>query len=724
MIKVNLRAKILLSTSAVISVMLVSTLIALNVSIKDAISMKVGEDLKASKLTAESVLRDRIESLYLSARLVVNSPRFGAEMAKSNINHQKVLFGLPEIQGLMVSDFMALTDTHGKVIAIGDGYLNLEEDISAWKSVSEALGGDEQAALRMIGDTLCQLVSLPVIYEGELRGSLIVGNALDHAFAYRIQPMIPSHIAFIVDNRIQAFSGGIQQRRELEDLIGHQPHDTQQATGTQKSSSPLSLTLANENHRAIISPLQSDDGSSISYVLYISVTRALAFYHDRVQILLVLIGLIAIILSFLVSFLLARLVSNPILQLANAAHRVSKGDLDQQVTIKSSDELGVLGRAFNQMVQDLKKIQDEVALAKGGLENKVKQRTRELDVANKKLQEWVKQLEQKNKEVTLLREMDDVFQACHTVDEMYKSVAKISERILPGWSGALSVMKSTTQPVEIVVEWGSPHSKGEYFMPNECIALRKGRMYMVKSIQAAGILCKHLIDPLPAGYICVPLIAQSKTLGTVHFYPPDSEPLNKEWQRFIGTVSRHIGLALANLNLREKLQHESIRDPLTGLFNRRYMEEALEIEIPRCARKQATLGVIMIDIDHFKKVNDQDGHEAGDIILCKVSEYLSENRRKGDVLCRHGGEEFVLIMPDANLEVTRRRAEELRKGFKNRDLMFGKGQHRPLTISIGVSVFPQHGTNGRSLIHAADMALYSAKEAGRDRVHIASTSEF
>ncbi|MBI4796192.1 MAG: GGDEF domain-containing protein, partial [Deltaproteobacteria bacterium] len=194
------------------------------------------------------------------------------------------------------------------------------------------------------------------------------------------------------------------------------------------------------------------------------------------------------------------------------------------------------------------------------------------------------------------------------------------------------------------------------------------------------------------------------------------EPRSDSRQRLATTAARQIALSLANLNLKNFLLQQAIRDPLTGLFNRRYMEETLEREIFRVMRKDAPLGIIMLDVDSFKNHNDSLGHEAGDMLLQAMGSFLRSNIRREDVACRYGGDEFVLILPEASLEVTRQRAEKLRQEVQRFQVDYRGQPLGSLTISVGVALFPTHGERGEAVLKAADAALYRAKEGGRNRV--------
>jgi diguanylate cyclase (GGDEF)-like protein len=168
-----------------------------------------------------------------------------------------------------------------------------------------------------------------------------------------------------------------------------------------------------------------------------------------------------------------------------------------------------------------------------------------------------------------------------------------------------------------------------------------------------------------------------------------------------------------------QLREISVRDVLTGLFNRRYLEETLEREIRRAERKQLSLGIIMLDLDHFKRINDTYGHAAGDTVLHELGPALKAYIRGSDIACRYGGEEFVLILPEASLEVTRQRAERLRQDAEKRKVSYNGMLLEPVTFSIGVAAFPEHGSSYLTLLTAVDAAMYRAKIEGRNRVNLA-----
>ena len=184
------------------------------------------------------------------------------------------------------------------------------------------------------------------------------------------------------------------------------------------------------------------------------------------------------------------------------------------------------------------------------------------------------------------------------------------------------------------------------------------------------------------------------------------------------TFGEAIKLSLSNIGLREKLREQATHDPMTGLFNRRYLEETLPRELHRVGRSGSPLCVAMLDLDHFKNVNDTVGHEAGDSFLRALGRLLRENLRRSDIPCRYGGEEFALVLPDSSLEDTIQRVEQIRVLVKALEVRHGEQILDTVTVSVGVAVASEHGTTARELLGAADAALYAAKQEGRDRLAV------
>lgn len=343
-----------------------------------------------------------------------------------------------------------------------------------------------------------------------------------------------------------------------------------------------------------------------------------------------------------------------------------------------------------------------------------------LQQANQTLIEQVNELQRLNDEIMLLNYMSDLLQACITLDEAYKVIAQVMLSLFPDCSGGVFVISESRNLAEAVSVWGNGLGSQTIFSPHECVALRRGQPHLVENMHT-GLCCQHLIQPLPTTYFCIPMMAQGEATGIL--YLSFAKELNQAKRQLAVTVSRQVSMAVANLKLRETLQHQSIRDPLTGLFNRRYLEESLDRELHRAHRKQQSLGVIMLDIDHFKRFNDTFGHEAGDAVLREVGLFLRNSVRDSDIACRYGGEELTLVLPETSLENTQARAEKIRLGIKHLNVQHRNQSLGTVTASLGVACFPQQGFQGSNLIQAADNALYIAKANGRDRVVVAHPVE-
>jgi diguanylate cyclase (GGDEF)-like protein/PAS domain S-box-containing protein len=334
---------------------------------------------------------------------------------------------------------------------------------------------------------------------------------------------------------------------------------------------------------------------------------------------------------------------------------------------------------------------------------------------------WVDELKLRNRESFLLNTMGELLQSCLTIDEMTKVIAQSASEIFQGQAGAFYLYKKSVNLLETVATWGSGLRSEVIFAPDGCWGLRRGRPHVVADSQVK-LRCRHIIAQegqeglLP--YLCVPMTAQGETLGLLYVESRDAKMIEYR-SSLAANFAERIALALANLRLRESLRTQAIRDPLTNLFNRRYMEETLERELRRAIRHRHSIGLIMIDADHFRTVNNTVGHAAGDAMLLAMARFLQGQIRLEDTPCRYGGDEFVLILPDSTVEDTYKRAEQLRQGIKQITIQHAGRILGTVTISLGVAGYPEHGTTVEEVLLAADKAMFRAKEGGRDQTIIA-----
>lgn len=333
---------------------------------------------------------------------------------------------------------------------------------------------------------------------------------------------------------------------------------------------------------------------------------------------------------------------------------------------------------------------------------------------NLKLTEEVTALKNWRDKHLKLATMNEFLQACLTLKEAQTALSSFLQPLFPNTHGAVYLMKNSKNLLEAIATWGIVNS--DTLEPHECWALRKGDSHLAYP-STPGIYCNHVdCSTCHKPTLCIPMIARSHTLGMLYLCFNTPEPISELIQELSKTVAQNIAMSFASLELQERLRYQSLRDPLTRLYNRRYLQESLEKELDRAQRKQQFVGIIMIDIDHFKNFNDIYGHSVGDLVLQEVGNYLLSQIRQYDIACRYGGEELVIVMPDATIENTIMRAEEIRAGIKQLKLEYDEQKLESITVSIGVSCFPDDGITSEQLIKAADQALYEAKGQGRDRV--------
>ncbi|HLI56991.1 MAG TPA: PAS domain S-box protein [Actinomycetota bacterium] len=328
-------------------------------------------------------------------------------------------------------------------------------------------------------------------------------------------------------------------------------------------------------------------------------------------------------------------------------------------------------------------------------------------------------LSQQASEMAQVNELAELLQSCVNLEEAHELIGIAGRRLFPGFSGAVFVLPPSRDELVAEAGWGNA-AHDPPFSPQECWALRRGQAYR-RVPGREQLSCRHVPGAGRRGYLCVPLLGQGEALGVLHLraakQPVDeAEPDFDQVARLAATVGEHLSLALANFALRDTLRSQSIRDPLTGLYNRRYMEESMERELNRAARGGTPVGVIQVDLDHFKSFNDSFGHAAGDAVLRAFGACAKGLVRAEDIACRYGGEEFTLIIPGADRAATASRAEALRAAVEGL-VAESRGQSLGgITLSAGVAAFPVDAGTLDDLLHVADAALYRAKEAGRNRV--------
>jgi diguanylate cyclase (GGDEF)-like protein/PAS domain S-box-containing protein len=344
------------------------------------------------------------------------------------------------------------------------------------------------------------------------------------------------------------------------------------------------------------------------------------------------------------------------------------------------------------------------------------------------LSQLVNELGLRTMQMTLINEMGALLQCCLTIQEAYGVIAQSAKKLFPdATAGALYVFKASRSVLDLSAAWGHPCASEAVFSPETCWALRRGQPSW-SEYPITSVACAHLKEPVDASYLCVPMVAQGDTLGILHLQfdrnentggGEPAESLRESQQSLATTVAGQVALSLASLRLAEKLRDQSIRDPLTGLFNRRFMQESLDRELHRAKRKKQSVAVVFLDLDHFKKFNDTFGHDAGDAVLREMADAFRKHFRSDDIICRYGGEEFAVILPESSAEDAKKRTAALREGLKKLEIRYRGQVLDRVTISVGIAAFTEHGQTAEELLHIADQCLYQSKAEGRDRVTVA-----
>ncbi|MCP4341898.1 MAG: diguanylate cyclase [Desulfobulbaceae bacterium] len=384
---------------------------------------------------------------------------------------------------------------------------------------------------------------------------------------------------------------------------------------------------------------------------------------------------------------------------------------NEQGAIKSFD-------GFLMDVTERKTAEEILKQSREELEGHVTSRTSEL---SSKLHE----LEQRNLEISILHEMGEMIQVCRDSEETYPIMSSYLNKFFPLDSGAIFLFDNKLPHKKPIASWGRQEEEAIMFEQSDCWAIRHGKPYMVENTDDK-IACPHVTKRQGVGHLCIPMITQGEIIGLFYL----------SFQRIIGerkrgqnslehkrnlaiTISKQLTLAIANLTLRESLHLKSVQDPLTGLFNRRHMQEYLERESNRAQRHEEVLGVIMLDVDHFKKVNDTHGHETGDLALKKLASYLQKTVRIEDMVCRYGGEEFTVVIVGTSLESITTKMNRICSDVREQLTFNLAGETLKITISAGAAAFPTHSSDIQEVLKLADAALYQAKKDGRDRAVIA-----
>lgn len=337
----------------------------------------------------------------------------------------------------------------------------------------------------------------------------------------------------------------------------------------------------------------------------------------------------------------------------------------------------------------------------------------DLSVTNSRLRRTLSGIEQERKDLERLNKLSGILHVCNTFDEIGRAATDTLQHVFPHSSGALYLAEPNESEFALLASWGD-YEPQPLVEPWKCWSFRLGHVFPDEKV-ITSFSCDASNCGIQSGRFCLPVTGVGKILALLQFQGINYYTDSRDYS-LLSIISERLGLAIYNLRLKNSLEFNSTRDELTGLFNRRYLDETLHMEGVRAGRDGTTFSIVMFDLDNFKKLNDKWGHEAGDHALKLFAKVLQSNLRGGDVACRYGGEEFVLILPGSSLDNAEETANRVRMSLEATARESDTPEFTNLTVSAGVANFPQSSSASAELLHLADQALYVAKNAGRNRV--------
>lgn len=397
-----------------------------------------------------------------------------------------------------------------------------------------------------------------------------------------------------------------------------------------------------------------------------------------------MVGLTALMFLFVLGFILKRRVLTPVVRLSDVVQRLASQDYAVEPPhFKQIDEIGDMAQAI--------RIFRENGLARQRLEQQ-----RDADWAVREL----------------LARMTQRLQGCESFEDVVKVAELFAPNIAPDVPGRLYILDTDPWQMRCVAQWLSPPDEAAVFYPDKCWAVRRGLSHPPVNGEP-DIACYHLPQECNEQSLCVPLIAQGEAIGLLSFRNVTSETAPS--RAYLELMAEALGLALSNQRLRNALLEKALFDSLTGLRNRHHLEEALHTQMNLAVRNHSPLSCLMIDIDHFKAVNDNYGHEAGDLVIKNVAAIIQRAVRDLGMAFRYGGEEFLVLLSGSDEASAEACATEIYNNVRSMTLRCGLTDIGQVNVSIGIASYPQHAQSD-SLLRAADAALYRAKELGRSRI--------
>ncbi|HZA26642.1 MAG TPA: diguanylate cyclase [Actinomycetota bacterium] len=510
--------------------------------------------------------------------------------------------------------------------------------------------------------------------------------------------LLRSRVEVLAGKRTVTVTGGFYADQSfVRDLAGATGLDVAVTSGGRVIASTLSpapriptgavgLVQIGDGMDALVSEVQGEDGG----IAVVAQPEGAAGFRTSIWVIVVAIGLLV---ATALGYALARLLARPLQRLAEGAMAVASGDFDTHVDAEGQGDVAQLAEAFNSMTENLRGYVGELRKSRDELR-------RGLD------------------------RLGETLSSTHDLEGMFAVILDTAAVTLGAKAGAVYLLSPSGRNVRLEVARG-------YEAP-ERAALRIGEGIAGRSAAGISVLLPSERDPVspsrpvePAAptAIAVPLIRGDRTMGVLALYGRSiPEPFVQDDVATLGSFAAQASVAVENVLLHKEAERLSITDGLTGVWNRRYLQLTLTKEIERAQRFGRPLSVLMMDIDHFKLVNDAHGHHVGDEVLVELTRRtMSTIRGQIDALARYGGEEFVVVLPETPTDGAKVVADKILAVIRHRPFVEDEQGGVPLTVSIGVAAFPEDAATADELVRAADLAMYRAKEAGRDRVETAES---
>lgn len=425
--------------------------------------------------------------------------------------------------------------------------------------------------------------------------------------------------------------------------------------------------------------------SGVSVMATIPATRASSASTSVLKSILILL-ILALIGTAALAILLARLITRPLDEVSVAAQAVSEGRFDQRIPVRSRDEVGRLAVAFNDMTDRLASTIGELKSSRDMLQRAV-------------------------------RRVGETLRSTHEMPQLLESLLNTGADAVGADSAILWMFTRTRGELYPAMARGAVLSQLGHVKVGEGVVgvvAERGTNVVLSARDGGPIPSRN--EPRSSTLIAVPLYSHQRIMGVLVTYKEAAErPFHAEDVETLAFLAEQGGVAVENVLLHEEAQRLSLTDGLTGIYNRRYLQMHSRQVLAAAVRFNRPFSILMMDLDHFKQVNDTYGHNRGDAILIEFSKRVSAALREVDTFARYGGEEFVCLLSETAVDGAMTTAEKILEAV--RSAPFGEPRDPPvtLTVSIGIASYPVHGETFRSLIESADRALYGAKKEGRDR---------